>query len=78
MRIFIAVKAGDHADAEGLARTLRGMEGIEEAYELSGSLDIMLKARSDSAAGLKGIVESVKAFPGVASANSYLIIEERR
>ena len=78
MKVFIALKTDDEADISFLAGRLLELDGVEEAFELSGGLDIMLRVSSDSVSAMKQIIGRIKATQGVKSTSSYLIIGERR
>lgn len=78
MKVIIALRADDEADIPALALSLREMKAVEEALELSGGLDIMLKLRSDSVSELNALIERIKSTRGVKSAESYLVIGESR
>jgi DNA-binding Lrp family transcriptional regulator len=75
---FVTIKSADGADMGALAQALLKIEGVGEAFELSGGLDILLRVKSDSASEIKAIMEKIKAVDGIKATNSYLIIGERR
>lgn len=77
MKVFVGIKS-EGEDVGELAGRLLRIDGVGEAYELSGTLDIMLSVRSESASGVSSIMERIKATPGVKAATSHLIIGERR
>lgn len=77
MKVFVGIKS-EGEDIGELVQRLLGIEGVGEAYELSGTLDIMLRVDSGSASGVSSIMERIKATPGVKAATSHLVIGERR
>lgn len=77
MRAIVTVRAADGADLEAVSGKLMGIEGVERAYELSGGLDMMLMIRSESASGMKSIIDAVKSAPEVREASSFLVIGEK-
>ncbi|HLD59825.1 MAG TPA: Lrp/AsnC ligand binding domain-containing protein [Candidatus Bilamarchaeaceae archaeon] len=78
LSVFIGVMSDEKTTTGTIVDRLFEIKGVSEAFELTGSLDILVKAKSDSVTNLNKIVEQVRATDGVKSTSTYLILEERR
>jgi DNA-binding Lrp family transcriptional regulator len=78
MDVLIGIRIADESELSRISGALAGIDGVSSALELSGNLDILLRASSGSLAGMRGIIEKVKSTSGVREAKTYLIIGERR
>ncbi|HSB46563.1 MAG TPA: Lrp/AsnC ligand binding domain-containing protein [Candidatus Bilamarchaeum sp.] len=78
MKAFVGITGTDEKQVSAVAGRLASIEGVDEAIELAGPLDLMLRVSSDSASGMSRIMERIKATEGVMSATSYLVIGESK
>jgi DNA-binding Lrp family transcriptional regulator len=57
-------------------KTVKKVEGVEEAYISFGVYDIAAKLRTDYMADLKGIIQTkLRQIPGVRSTSSLVLVE---
>lgn len=78
LSVFVGIVSDEKVETPVIVKHLLQIEGANEAYELTGSYDILLKINSDSVQNLNKAVESVRATNGVKSTNTYLILGEKR
>jgi hypothetical protein len=77
LSVFIGIISDEKVETGAVVDNLLGVEGVVEAFELTGSFDILLRAESASVTGLNGVVEGVRATEGVTSTQTYLILGRR-
>lgn len=74
LNVFVTIVGEEKAETNKLVEDLLRMDGVTEAFELSGGLDILLRVSSDSLSDMNRTMESIRAMEGVKSANTYLIL----
>jgi DNA-binding Lrp family transcriptional regulator len=74
LNVFVTIVGEEKAETNKLVEELLGMEGVTEAFELSGGLDILLRVTSDSLSEMNRTMETIRAMDGVKSADTYLIL----
>ena len=78
LNVLVTIRNKEDAEIEKVVDALLKIDGVEQAYELTGGLDIMLRLKSDSASKGREMMEKIKSTDGVECTNSYLIIGERK
>jgi DNA-binding Lrp family transcriptional regulator len=74
LSVFIGIVSDEKVETGAIVDGLLSVEGVVEAFELTGSFDILLRAESPSVTELNKIVEGVRATEGVTSTQTYLIL----
>jgi DNA-binding Lrp family transcriptional regulator len=74
LSVFIGIVSDEKVETGAIVEKLLAVEGVVEAFELTGSFDILLRAESGSVSELNAIVEGVRATEGVTSTQTYLIL----
>jgi DNA-binding Lrp family transcriptional regulator len=77
LSVFIGIVSDEKVETGAIVESLLAVEGVVEAFELTGSFDILLRAESPSVTELNKIVEGVRATEGVTSTQTYLILGRR-
>lgn len=78
LSVFIGIESDEKTHTSSIVTGLMEIEGVIEAYELTGSFDILIKAKSGSVTDLNNTVEKIRSTTGVKSTNTYLILEEKK
>ena len=73
--VFIGAVTDEKIKTAVIVERLRGVSGVKAIYELTGNLDVMVMAQSDSLPQINGIVEAVRACSGVKETTTYLVLE---
>ena len=74
--VFIGAITDEKMGTSKIVEKLRRIGGVRKIYELTGTLDIMIFAQSDSLREINALVESVRACEGVREATTYIVLEE--
>lgn len=77
LSVFIGIVSDEKVETGAIVDGLLSVGGVVEAFELTGSFDILLRAESGSVTELNKIVEGVRATEGVTSTQTYLILGHR-
>ena len=73
--VFIGAVTDEKVKTATIVERLRGVAGVKEIYELTGNMDVMVFAQSDSLPQINVIVEAVRACSGVMETTTYLVLE---
>ena len=73
--VFIGAVTDEKIRTATIVERLRGVAGVKMIYELTGNLDVMVMAQSDSLQEINSIVEAVRACGGVKETTTYLVLE---
>jgi len=73
--VFIGAVTDEKVKTATIVERLKGVLGVVTIYELTGNLDVMILAQSDSLPEINKIVEAVRACSGVKETTTYLVLE---
>jgi DNA-binding Lrp family transcriptional regulator len=73
--VFIGAVTDEKVKTAAIVERLKGVPGVRTIYELTGNLDVMILAQSDSLPEINGIVEAVRACSGVKETTTYMVLE---
>jgi len=73
--VFIGAVTDEKVKTAAIVARLKGVRGVKTIYELTGNMDVMVLAQSDSLHEINELVESVRACVGVKETTTYLVLE---
>ena len=73
--IFIGAVTDEKVKTAKISESLLKIKGVHQIWELTGSLDLLLLAKSPSIQNINEVVEAVRASPGVIQTTSYLVLD---
>ena len=73
--VFIGAVTDEKVKTSKIVQALKGVGGVRKIYELTGTLDLLILARSDSLHEINNLVEAVRACEGVKEPTTYLVLE---
>lgn len=73
--VFVGAVTDEKVRTASIVEMLRRVKGVKMIYELTGNLDVMVFAQSDSLPEINAIVEAVRACSGVKETTTYLVLE---
>jgi DNA-binding Lrp family transcriptional regulator len=75
-KALIDVKVGVNVNTSQVASQIKGFEGVEEVYEVSGDYDVVAIADVVSTQELNEIIERMRTLENVLSTRTRLILKE--
>jgi len=73
--VFIGVVTEEKAKTSEIIKAILTIPGVKSAWELTGSLDLIVLASSQSVHSLNVVVEAVRACAGVKETTTYLVLD---
>jgi len=73
--VFIGAVTDEKVKTSKIVASLRSVKGVKTIYELTGNMDVMVLAQSDSIHDINSLVEAVRACEGVKETTTYLVLE---
>lgn len=73
--VFIGAVTDEKRRTSQIVSSIRKIPEVKTIYELTGSLDLLIFAQSDSIKEVNDLVESVRACEGVKETITYLVLE---
>ena len=73
--VFVGAVTDEKVKTSEIVRTLRSVRGVRALYELTGALDLLIYAQSDSIHEINALVEAIRACQGVNETTTYLVLE---
>jgi len=73
--VFIGAVTDEKTGTPHVVEKLRRIGGVRTVYELTGTLDLLIFAQSDSLREINALVEAVRACEGVREATTYIVLE---
>lgn len=73
--VFIGAVTDEKVHTEEIIKSVMQVAGVSSAWELTGSLDLLILAKSHSVQQLNAVVEAIRACNGVKETTTYLILE---
>ncbi len=73
--VFISAVTDEKVKTASISEALLKIHGVSQVWELTGSLDLLILARSPSIQSINDVVEAVRASPGVLQTTSYLVLD---
>ena len=73
--VFIGAVTDEKVKTARIVSALKDVKGVQTIYEITGALDILILAQSDSIHDINELVEAVRACEGVKETTTYLVLE---
>jgi len=73
--VFIGATSDEKVKTIETVREIMKIPGVQKAWELTGSLDLLILASSTSVSSLNSVVEAVRACKGIRGETTYLVLE---
>jgi DNA-binding Lrp family transcriptional regulator len=73
--VFIGAVTDEKVKTAKIVASLKAVRGVRTIYELTGNMDILILAQSDSIHDINSLVEAVRACEGVKETTTYLVLE---
>ncbi|MDD5337181.1 MAG: Lrp/AsnC ligand binding domain-containing protein [Candidatus ainarchaeum sp.] len=73
--VFIGAVTDEKVKTARIVSALKDVKGVQTIYEITGALDILILAQSDSIRDINELVEAVRACEGVKETTTYLVLE---
>ena len=73
--VFIGAVTDEKIKTAAIVERIRGVKGVKIIYELTGNMDVLVLAQSDSLHEINELVEAVRACEGVKETTTYLVLE---
>jgi DNA-binding Lrp family transcriptional regulator len=73
--VFIGAVTDEKVKTADIVASLKKLRGVRTVYELTGSLDVLIYAQSDSLHEINSLVENVRACIGVKESTTYIVLE---
>ncbi len=73
--VFVGAVTDEKVKTSDIVRALRSVRGVRALYELTGALDLLIYAQSDSIHEINALVEAIRACHGVNETTTYLVLE---
>jgi len=73
--VFIGAVTDEKVKTAKIVESLKGVRGVKTVYELTGALDLLILAQSDSLRQINELVEAVRACNGVRESTTYIVLE---
>ena len=73
--VFIGAVTDEKVKTSSIVEQIRGVKGVRAMHELTGNLDVLVMAQSDSLHEINELVEAVRACKGVKETTTYLVLE---
>lgn len=74
--VFIGAVTDEKVKTARIVESLKKVNGVRTIYELTGNLDVLVFAQSDSLSEINTLVEAVRACEGVKETTTYLVLEK--
>lgn len=76
VKALIEVQVAANVNSPEVAAKVRGWDGVEHVWEITGEDDIVVVADCPDAMRLNKLIDDIRAIPGTASTRSRLILQE--
>lgn len=73
--VFIGAVTDEKTRTSKIVERIRRIGEVKVVYELTGSLDLLILAQSDSIKEVNNLIEAVRACEGVKETTTYLVLE---
>ena len=73
--VFIGAVTDEKIKTAAIVQRIKGVKGVKAIYELTGNLDVLILAQSDSLHEINDLVEEGRACEGVKETTTYLVLE---
>lgn len=73
--VFIGAVTDEKVKTAKIVASLKSVRGVRTIYELTGNMDVLILAQSDSIHDINSLVEAVRACEGVKETTTYLVLE---
>ncbi|MEM2138504.1 MAG: Lrp/AsnC ligand binding domain-containing protein [Candidatus Anstonellaceae archaeon] len=73
--VFIGAVTDEKVKTAQIVASLKSVRGVRTIYELTGNMDLLILAQSDSIHDINSLVEAVRACEGVKETTTYLVLE---
>ncbi len=73
--VFIGAVTDEKVKTSKIVASLKSVRGVRTIYELTGNMDVLVLAKSDSINDINSLVEAVRACEGVKETTTYLVLE---
>lgn len=73
--VFIGAVTDEKTRTSAIVSAVRRIPEVKTVYELTGSLDLLIFAQSDSIREINNLVEAVRACNGVKETTTYVVLE---
>ncbi len=73
--VFIGAVTDEKVKTAKIVASLKSVRGVKTIYELTGNMDVLVLAQSDSIHDINSLVEAVRACEGVKETTTYLVLE---
>ena len=73
--VFIGAVTDEKVKTAAIVERIKGVRGVKTVYELTGNMDVLVLAQSDSLHEINELVEAVRACEGVKETTTYLVLE---
>jgi DNA-binding Lrp family transcriptional regulator len=73
--VFIGAVTDEKVKTAQIVKRIAALGGVRAVHEITGTMDILIEAQSDSLSQINRIVEEVRAADGVKSATTYLVLD---
>lgn len=73
--VFIGAVTDEKKRTSAIVSSIRKIPEVRTIYELTGSLDLLILAQSDSIKEVNNLIEAVRACEGVKETTTYLVLE---
>ncbi|MFH0817375.1 MAG: Lrp/AsnC ligand binding domain-containing protein [Candidatus Micrarchaeota archaeon] len=73
--VFIGTVTDEKTKTSKIVERIKTIPEVKTIYELTGSLDILILAQSDSIKEINDLIEAVRACEGVKETTTYLVLE---
>lgn len=74
VRALVLVKTGPPARTPEVAQRIRGVEGVELVYEVTGEHDIAVLVRGRGTGFINRCIDSIRSVPGVAATYTMIVL----
>ena len=76
LKVFIGIVSEEKTPTTRIVDEIKTVHGVETVFELTGNLDLLVFAKSNSARELNLLIERIRATEGVVSTNTFLVLDE--
>ncbi len=73
--VFIGAVTDEKVKTANIVASIIPVRGVKTVYELTGTLDLLIFAQSDSLHEINNLVEAVRACEGVRETTTYIVLE---
>ena len=74
--VIIGANTNEKIKTSKIIQRLCNLKNITEIYEVTGPLDLIMFAQSDSISAINSLIESVRTCEGIKKATTHLVLEK--